>query len=201
MVGIACSISGRWRWAIWTGWVFTTFGLGLLVLLEPDTNIPAWVFINIPVSIGTGMLFPAMGLGIQAAARPQDAGHAAAFFSFTRVFGQSVGVAVGGVVFQNQIKQKLLGYPLLVPMAAQYSADATGLVHLIKHMEHGLARTQLIAAYTDALKMVWIVMCALSGAALVASLFTKGYSFQQVHNPQQGFNGEKKAKNKEELPV
>jgi len=134
------------------------------------------------------MLFPAMAIGIQAAGRSQDAGHAVAFYSFTRVFGQSLGVAIGGVVFQNQIKEKLMSYPLLAPMAGEYSKDATALVSIIKNMTEGVEKTQLKQAYADSLKIIWVVMCALAGSALIASCFTKGYSLEQEHKAQQGYH-------------
>jgi hypothetical protein len=57
------------------------------------------------------MLFPAMGLGIQAASEPRLNAEAAAFFSFARAFGQAIGVAMSGVIFQNVFKQKLLAIP------------------------------------------------------------------------------------------
>lgn len=188
IVGIACAKTGHYRWATWIGWVLTTLGAGLLILLDRTTSIPAWVFLNVCVSIGTGMLFPAMALAVQAAARQQDSGHAAAFYSFFRVFGQSLGVAIGGVVFQNQIKVKLLTYPLLAGRAAEYSQDATALVEIIKNMAEGTEKIQLKQAYADALKMVWVVMCALAGVGMLASFFAKGYSLNQEHKTQQGFN-------------
>ncbi|KAH7391344.1 major facilitator superfamily domain-containing protein [Cadophora sp. MPI-SDFR-AT-0126] len=187
VVGIICAKTGRYRWAIYTGWFLTTMGAGVLILLGPSTSIVSWIFLNFPISIGTGMLFPAMALAIQAAGRQEDAGHAAAFYSFTRVFGQSLGVAIGGVIFQNQIKIKLQGYELLAPLADAYSKDATALVGIIKTMEEGLEKTQLIQAYADALKIIWVVMCALSAVGLVASLATKGYSLNQEHKTLQGF--------------
>jgi hypothetical protein len=188
VVGITCALTGRYRWALWGGWFFATLGSGLLYLLNPGPSNAAFIFINVPVSIGTGMLFPAMGIAIQASGRPQDAGHMAAFYSFIRTFGQSLGVAIGGVIFQNQIKQKMLSYPLLAPMADVYSKDATSLVGIIKAMEAGAEKTQIIQVYADSLKTIWIVMCALSGVALVASLFTKGYSLTQEHKTLQGFD-------------
>lgn len=191
IVGIVCAKTGRYRWAIWIGWVLTTVGSGLLILLDPHTSIPGWVFLNVAVAIGTGMLFPAMGLAIQAAGRPQDAGHSAAFYSFIRVFGQSLGVAIGGVVFQNQIKQKLLSYPLLAPLAVEYSKDATALVSIIKAMEEGTAKEQLVQAYADSLKTIWLVMCVLSGVAMAANVFIKGYSLEQEHKTLQGFHEER----------
>lgn len=188
IVGIVCAKTGRYRWAIWIGWVLTTLGCGLLVLLKPGVSIPAWVFLNVPVAIGTGMLFPAMALAIQAAGRPQDAGHSVAFYSFLRVFGQSLGVAIGGVAFQNQIKRKLLEYPAFIPLADAYSKDATALVSIINAMQDGPEKTQLIQAYADSLQIIWIVMCALSGVGLIAGLFTKGYSLNQEHRTLQGLD-------------
>ncbi|KAJ8058131.1 hypothetical protein OCU04_012989 [Sclerotinia nivalis] len=192
IVGILVAKTGRYRWALWTGWTLATFGAGLLYLLTPSTSIVQWVFLNVPISIGTGMLFPAMALGNQAASRPQDAGHAAAFYAFDRVFGQAIGVAIGGVVFQNRIRENLLSYPLLRDMAMEYSKDATALVELIKDMKEGLEKSQLKEAYADSLKMVWIVMCALCGAALVSSLFVKGYSLEVEHKTLQGLKEEKR---------
>ncbi|KAF7888709.1 uncharacterized protein EAF02_003250 [Botrytis sinoallii] len=192
VVGVLAAKIGRYRWALWSGWSLATFGSGLLYLLKPSTSIVQWVFLNVPIAIGTGMLFPSMSLGNQASSRPQDAGHAAAFFTFDRVFGQSIGVAVGGVVFQNQIKEKLLAYPLLASMATEYSKDATALVKLIQNMDEGLEKTQLKEAYAGSLKMIWIVMCALSGAALVSSFFVRGYSLEVEHKTLQGLKEEKK---------
>jgi hypothetical protein len=197
IVGIACAITGRYRWAIWSGWLFTTLGSGLLLLLKPTSSIPAWLFLNILVSIGTGMLFPAMGLGVQAAGRPRDAGHATAFYAFLRVFGQSIGVAISGVVFQNQIKSKLQGYPDLALFATQYSKDATALVTIIKQMPHGPRRTDLIQAYSDSLGSIWILMTCLAAVGLVSSLFIKGYSLTQEHETMQGFNGDVKVADEE----
>jgi MFS family permease len=188
IVGILVAKASRYRWAIWIGWVLTTLGSGLLMLLEPGTTIVGWVFLNVTVAIGTGMLFPAMSLAIQAAGRPQDAGHSAAFYSFIRVFGQSLGVAIGGVVFQNQIKQKLLAYPLLARMVVEYSKDATALVSIIKGMTEGEMKTQLVQAYADSLKTIWLVMCVLSGVATLANIFIEGYSLEQEHKTLQGLH-------------
>jgi hypothetical protein len=44
------------------------------------------------------MLFPAMAIATQAAAQSKDAAYASTVFSFLRAFGQTLGVAIGGVI-------------------------------------------------------------------------------------------------------
>jgi hypothetical protein len=188
IVGVVTSTTGRYTWAIWSGWAMTTLGFALLYLLNPNTSIPAFIFLNVPVAIGTGSCFVSMSLGIQAAGRPQDAGHCVTFYSFIRVFGQSLGVAAGGVIFQNQVRWQTSKYPRLAPLAGQFSQDATAVVSLIKNMEAGTEKTQLIQAYADSLKTIWLVMAVLSGAVLVSTAFVKGYSMNQKLETLQGFD-------------
>lgn len=183
---IICTWTGRYRWSLWSGWFLTTLGSGLLFLLRPQTSIPGWIFLNVLVSIGTGILFPVMGLGTQAACCPEDFGHAAAFFSFLRVFGQSIGVAISGVAFQNQLHKELLKYTEFIPLAGEYSKDATTLVAIIKNMSAGDQRTNLVQAYSDSLHVIWLLMTVISGVALGSRILTKEYSLDQEHKTRQG---------------
>lgn len=191
VTGIIISKTGRYRWAIWSGWVLTTFGSGILYLLDVNTTTVQWVFLNLVSGLGMGILFPSMAFSIQAATTNKDLAFAVALFSFFRAFGQAIGVAVGGVIFQNQLKKKLLAYPLLAPMANAYSSDASGLVQIIKSMELGPARTQLVQSYADSLKIVWAVMTALSGVALLSSFLIQGFELDRALETEQGFEAEK----------
>lgn len=56
VVGIVISKTGRFRWAIWTGWFLTVLGMGLLCLLDVSTAVPAWIFLNLVPSFGLGCL-------------------------------------------------------------------------------------------------------------------------------------------------
>jgi MFS family permease len=180
-VGIISAVTGRYRWSLWMGWFLTTLGAGILYLLNPDTSVAAWVWLNIPIGLGTGMLFPAMGLSIQAACEPKLVAQAAAFFSFLRTFGQSIGVAISGVIFQNVFKNKLMNIPAFVDVASQYSRDATIVVGVIKQMPAGEAKDQLVAAYNDSLRIIWVSMIAFAGFCLILSATVKEYSLQQEH--------------------
>jgi len=187
VVGIITSITGRYKWALWVGWVLTVLGMGLLYLQDVHTSTAAWVFLNLVPGLGTGILFAGMGIAIPSSAAAIDSAYAVAFFSFFRAFGQGVGVAIGGTIFQNMVQKKLQAYPLLAPFAAEYSKDAAGLVQVIKAMQPGLAKTQLVQAYADSIKVIWVTMCGLAGVALVTCFFVREYSMDMQLQTEQGF--------------
>jgi MFS family permease len=161
--------------------------MGLLIILKPNTSAVSWIFLNLVGGLGTGMLFPAMTLAVQASATAKDQAYAANMFSFFRAFGQTLGVAIGGVIFQNQMKRKMLSFPLLADLAAEYSRDAAGLVQIIKEMPAGGKKEQLRESYTDALKYIWIVMLVFSAVALLGSWFIKAYDMNGAMDTERGF--------------
>ncbi|KAI4907442.1 hypothetical protein J4E90_009471 [Alternaria incomplexa] len=185
--GIAIAVTGQYRWANRAGWFLATLGMGLLIMLKPNTSTVSWIFLNLVGGVGTGILFPAMALAVQASATAKDQAYAANMFSFFRAFGQTLGVAIGGVIFQNQMKKKMLTFPLLADLAAEYSRDAAGLVEIIKEMPEGEMREQLRESYTDALKYIWIVMLAFSAVALLGSWFIKAYDMNGAMDTERGF--------------
>ncbi|KAL9036360.1 MAG: hypothetical protein Q9214_006169 [Letrouitia sp. 1 TL-2023] len=200
IVGILITITGRYRWAIWSGWFLTTLGMGLLYLLDTDTRTVEWVFLNLIGGLGMGMLFPSMAFAIQASQHNRDLAFAVAMFSFFRAFGQAIGVAVGGTVFQNQMKAKLLASPALAGKAEEYSRDASSLVRIIRGFgsKETEIQRQLQNAYADSLKVVWATMCGLAGAAMVASFWTEGLDMNKPLETEHGFREE--GKGDEEKP-
>lgn len=191
VTGILISKSGRYRWAIWIGWFLTTFGTGLLCFLRVNTPTLAWVFINLVSGLGMGMLFPSMAFSIQAATTNKDLAFAVALYSFFRAFGQAIGVAIGGTIFQNEMKKNLLTYPLLAPKAGEYSADASSLVQTVKALPAGEAKTQLIQSYADSLQIVWAVMTGLAFLGLLSSLVIRGLDLDRALVTEQGMTREK----------
>ncbi|KAJ6259832.1 hypothetical protein Dda_5474 [Drechslerella dactyloides] len=195
VVGIVVSITGKFRWAVYAGWALTVLGIGLLYILDVNTSTPAWIFINLVSGVGTGMLFPAMGLGIQAAAPLGDTGYAVAMFSFFRAFGQTFGVAVGGMAFQNFLKSKLASFPELAGVADEYAKDAAALVEVIKAMPFGQPdqmREHLVWCYAAALKNVWLVFLGFAIIGGILAIFTEDLSLDREHDTDQGFKRKEK---------
>ncbi|KAL8896152.1 MAG: hypothetical protein Q9192_003232 [Flavoplaca navasiana] len=197
IVGILITVTGRYRWAIWGGWVLTVLGTGVLYLLDVDTSTVSWIFINLVGGLGMGMLFPSMAFAIQASQTNEDLAFAIAMFSFFRAFGQAIGVAVGGTIFQNQMKSKLLTYPALASKAEEYSKDASSLVQIIKSMQDDAMKQNLQQAYADSLKVVWATMCGLSAVGLILSLGTKGLDMNKPLETEQYFLDERRMADEE----
>lgn len=187
-VGILASITGKYRWALWGGWILTTLGCGILYLLDVSTGMAAWIFLELVSGIGIGLLFPSMSLAIQASAPPQDMAVAATLFSFFRAFGEGVGVAIGGVIFQNRMRIELLSFPDLADSASQYAGDAVALVEIIKQLPAGDLRTlHLKMAFANSIKVIWAVMCGLAGISMLVHAFVKEFDLNQEHITDQGF--------------
>ncbi|KAF2146650.1 uncharacterized protein K452DRAFT_348378 [Aplosporella prunicola CBS 121167] len=203
IVGFVIAKTGRYRWALWSGWFLMTFGMGLLIYLDVDTKVPSWVFLNLVPGLGAGILFPSMAITVQACSSSQDQAAAVTMFTFTRALGQTIGVAIGGVIFQNEIKKKLLTFPLLADKAVAYSQDASGLVQIIKGMPSGLAETQqLKVAYVHGLRYICIVMTAISAVAFVVSFLTEGLPLDRALESEQGFDyGGRAERELEEIKV
>ncbi|OAX78835.1 hypothetical protein ACJ72_06853 [Emergomyces africanus] len=198
VTGIIVTKTGRWRWALWLGFALSTLGMGIFTVLDVDTSIAAWIFLLLPAGVGLGLLFPALGFAIQASARPGHMAIAVAMFSFFRAFGQAIGVAVGGVIFQNEMRKNLLRYPEFASTAATLSKDAAGLVQVVLAMDDGPEKRHLKEAYTDSLRIVWAVCCALVGFAGLLSLLTESYSLTMVIDSNQTIRESKKASSPEE---
>ena len=187
-VGICAGVTKRYRWALWLGWLLTTLGCGLLILLDVSTGIAAWIFLELVSGVGIGLLFPSMSLAIQASSAQQHTAVAATLFAFFRAFGQAVGVAVGGVLFQNRFETELESFTDLSRVSQQSSLDAVSLVQVIREMPPDALQTvHLKIVFSRSCHAIWAVMCGLAGISLIANLFVREYDLDQAHETDQGF--------------
>ncbi|KAL8689422.1 MAG: hypothetical protein Q9224_004643 [Gallowayella concinna] len=190
-VGVVAAKTGHYRWAIWIGWVSTTLSSGLLYLFKPTTGYPALIFLMIFAGVGLGLIYSAVTLAVQASVRPKNIAIAAAMTSFFRCFGQTFGVAIGGVIFQNRMAVNLSKRPELSTSATQYSLDVVALIQQINSMPASDTRKpMLMDALSQSIGAIWVVMCGLAGLAMISSIFLKGYSLNQALVTEQRFQGQ-----------
>lgn len=163
-----------------------------MYLIDVHTKTPVWVVINLVGGIGTGMLFPSMVFAIQASASDETQSFAIAMSAFIRAWGQAFGVAIGGVAFQNALRNELGKFPALSGVAAEYSRDAVALVQVIKSLPHGGERDALIQSYAKALKPVWLTMMAFGIVGLLLSLATEELDLNRGLKTEHGMREKKK---------
>ncbi|TGO37839.1 hypothetical protein BHYA_0088g00370 [Botrytis hyacinthi] len=195
IVGIVAARTGKYRWSLWLGWALTAFGCGMLYLLDVGTPVVAWVFLMLGSGIGMGLLYPAMSLAIQASAPQEDAATAAGLFTFFRALGQTVGVAIGGGIFQNRMLAELRATQDFAIIVAQFgytieqvAANVVALIPLINALppkNPEVVDFRLVSAAS--IKTIWFAMCVFAVTGLIASCFIKGYGLDQALVTDQGF--------------
>ncbi|CAG8051214.1 unnamed protein product [Penicillium olsonii] len=182
ITALVASITGHYRWAIWSGWMLTVMGMGLLCLLDVDTAIQQWVFLNLVPGIGLGLLVTSMACAVQASVTAEILPIAVAMFSFFRGMGQVLGVAIGEAVFQNRMRVYLTNDGLPYADVELLSRTAVSAVGAIKELHDETLKRTLRRAYTDSLRDVWIVCCAFAAVGLLLSFFVQSHSLNKRQN-------------------
>ncbi|KAH0539028.1 hypothetical protein FGG08_004422 [Glutinoglossum americanum] len=155
MVGILASRTGHFRWAVWSGWCVTILGGGLLILLDANTRPVSWLFIFVVAGLGHGMLLSAQNITAQATCSPQDSAFAAAMYAFMRGLGITLGVAIGGTVFENTLSSSLSN----VGLPKEISQNATTYILKLRTLPvDSPLRLRLLQAYSKAFQRVFQVM-------------------------------------------
>lgn len=197
VAGVIISKRGEYRWVTWVGWVISTLGLGVMILLDVGMGVAQWFFLTFVMGLGLGLLYTSLAIINQAAVTEDLLTFAISMFIFARMLGQCVGVALSGVIFQNRMSSNLLRTATLADKAYEYSRDASGLIPLLHDMPDGLQKSELIQAYASSLQTVWAIMCALSGLVMVASIFIKHISLDREQMTDQGIERSTKETSRE----
>ena len=175
IVGSLITKFGRFRWAIWSGWVITVGATGLLILL--DVNRPAliWIHMFILVGLGHGLILMSLNFCIQALVDGKDVGYAAAMYTFLRTFGMCIGVAIGGTVFQNRLSVHLEKANLPVEVAR----SATAFVSTLKQIPPSAQKTAFVLAYSLSFRDLFQVLTGIAGLGAILSLCIKKASMDK----------------------
>ncbi|KAE9379907.1 MFS general substrate transporter [Stipitochalara longipes BDJ] len=171
---------GKYQKILWVGWFLATFGFGLMIYLRESTTVPQWIFLNCVAGVGMGLTLPTMQISVQAAARDEDMAFAAAMVSILRTFGQTLGLAIFGIVFQNVLENELKG-TIFASQAQSLSLNALTLVQTIQSLPSGTEeREVLLHAFMVAVRAVWIACVPFMLSAFIASAFTQELSLDRV---------------------
>lgn len=106
-------------------------------------------------------------------------------FAFFRTLGQTLGIAIGGNIFQNALTSRLAKQPLFAADAAWLAKDATAVVQWLRTAEEGDAKEAMRTAFTDSMRVVYIVMACFALVATATSLCVKHYDLDRALETEQ----------------
>lgn len=170
---------GTYRWAIWIGWALTTLGCGLLILLNEHTGIAVSTTVLSVLGLGLGMILSSVNFATQASVtNDSDSGRAAAMYAFMRTLGMTVGVALGGTIFQNLMKQRLRQ----VGLDEAIATHAEGFVEkVLRNLNpEDPLRARALSAYVYGFRGIFIAMTAISAVALVGTACIRHFSMDRI---------------------
>lgn len=167
---------GKYRVILWVGLAIDVLGNGLIIMWDRDISTAAWAAQMVVVGIAQGIVLNGLNFSTQATAATADVAYSAAMYTFMRSLGMTIGVAIGGSVYQNRMKHKLRIHNL----PEEIATNAEGFIRTLREMPNNRMKADIIDAYVYGFKGVFIVLTAVIGAAFVANLFIKEFSLDQI---------------------
>ena len=183
-VGIFIRKTGRYLEAIIFGFLFSTLGLGLFISFPAHISWPRIIMFQIIAAIGIGPNFQAPLIALQTKVAPKDMATATSTFSFARTLAGAMSVAIGQVIFQNEMQKhtsRLLaaGIPsgLGTSLANGAAVSSTSAIAGLLPEQRGVVRE----ATADSLSRMWILYTCISALGLFASLGIGRQQLSQQH--------------------
>ena len=109
-----------------------------------------------------------MLIALQATIYYSDIAVATATFSFIVLLGATLGIAIGGTVFQNQMTSLSGGLPDIPGLAAITGENAAAAVESVQGLPEAV-KTVVVKNYAASIRMVWVVLSGFAGAGFLAS--------------------------------
>jgi MFS family permease len=180
VVSILITRLGRFRWALYLGWTITTLGAGLAILFGvrgENLETAEWVGIYVVFGLGNGIVLTSVNFAVQSIAQPGDAARAACMYAFFRTLGMTMGVAVGGTVFENLMADKLAQLHQPTSIARHAESFINELKQLPKNSP---ARHDIMNAYSYGFEGVFLVMTCISAIGLLSTLAIRKHSMDKI---------------------
>ncbi|KAF4486950.1 Efflux pump FUS6 [Colletotrichum fructicola Nara gc5] len=171
--GAATSRMGRYRPLLWLGWATTTVGCGAQLVLDETTSVAGGVALTLVSGVGIGVLFTTLNLAAQASVPPAHTPAASSTTNFFRSLGQTVGIAVGGVVVQNVFRREIEASSVYGAYGAMWSRNIVKVgqaVRALKSPEQQALKSLVVTGVARSTRAVWLLLCILSGTQFLVSV-------------------------------
>ncbi|KAI4199273.1 MAG: hypothetical protein LQ350_004733 [Teloschistes chrysophthalmus] len=188
IAALAIDVVRRYTWSVWIGWIATTAGMALMYLLDTTSGQTVRVGYQILAGVGLGMLYPSLGIPLQAAVDLDDSGLAMGTFVFLRQTGAVVGLALGAAVFSNSFTSAL---PKELPPSLANLHNGNAAVTLMKGLRHldldAKTLRAVLDTYSKALSWVWLTMVVVGGLGLITSFAIRDITLENEDRGKQAF--------------
>lgn len=190
---------GRYKPIHIIGFSAMTLGLSFCITLNKATPVVGWLMFQIIVAAGSGIVISSMLPAVQVQLPDAATGPSAGSWAFLRGTGSLFGVAIPGAVFNVR-------FASLLPSISSSEARS----HLVHGQAYQRARkvfvesfdskvkSEIVAAFTESLKCVWIVFLALAGVGAVLTFFERQHKMRKQLNTAYGL---KTPKNVTQTPL
>ncbi|EFW14080.1 hypothetical protein D8B26_008168 [Coccidioides posadasii str. Silveira] len=175
--------TGQYLWIIRASALITTLGYGLFIDFKPYASWARIIIYQLISGIGIGPNFQAPLIAIQSAMRPSDVASATSTFGFMRQLSTSTSLVLGGVVFQNVMKQSApkiraaLGPELAPAFLGTIAGTNIEKTHLLTEEQ----KRVVFGAYTHALSRLWIFYTCVAALGCLFSLGIKKTELSKKH--------------------
>ncbi|KAI4127673.1 MAG: hypothetical protein LQ341_006768, partial [Variospora aurantia] len=143
-VGVLIHKTGRYLELMWVGTFLMTIGFGLFIHFDAASSLAQIIGFQVVAGLGSGLLFEPPLIAIQAHVSQADTATATATFGFTLNLATSISVVLGGVIFQNGMRNRanvLRAAGLSPDLVHEFSAgDAAANVMAIAEIADGAQR-------------------------------------------------------------
>ncbi|AEO57195.1 MFS general substrate transporter-like protein [Thermothelomyces thermophilus ATCC 42464] len=172
--GVLMTKIGRYRPLHHVGFALMTVSMGLLALLDEDSNTGSWVGFQIIGSAGAGIIIPTLLPAVMAPLAESDTALATSTWAFLRSFGQVWGTAIAAAVFNNRfddlagritdaaVRQQVTG-------GQAYQRATAAFLDLLPPE----SRDQFVSVLSDSLRRSWFVSIAFAGLGFALVIFEK----------------------------
>lgn len=200
--GPLLSFWGKYKPMHIVGFALMTLGLSLCAILDSETPIAAWLCFQLVAASGFGIVISTMLPAVQVKLPESTTGVSAGSWAFLRGTGSLFGVAIPGAVFNVHFTQLL---PTISSAAAR------------KRLAHGKAysrasakftarfgpkaKLEIINAFTQSLKSVWVVFAVVAGIGFLLTWGEKQYKMRQDLNTAYGLKPPKSTSTSKHTPV
>ncbi|OSC98129.1 iron permease [Trametes coccinea BRFM310] len=153
------------------GWAWMVVGFGLLSTLTERSSRADYIGLQVPVSVGVGMIWISTPFAILAPLPFSNSAHALSFFMFARSFAQCWGIVIAGAIVQNVLQNQLpQAFLVTLPEGAQIAYAA---IPVISSIPDGDVRAEVRTAFAHATRLVWHVMVGFAGAGFLSTLLMR----------------------------